>query len=119
MGVIMEHPYERNLESYRCNIKNGAWIKSQFYNIGYWKENFIPKELRDKKWVPEDDKMYKYWWYHTHPSDPADFGEDKLIYIEEYNVYIDKPIIRQAIIDKLYELNDDTLVKILKYINTI
>lgn len=65
----------------------GQQVLSKFYDvsIGYGSltECNIPKELKNNHWCPEDNKTYKCWWYWTNPSDPADPGEDILVYIEE------------------------------------
>ena len=124
MNEIMKRPadyiqYGHGLKSCYFNINDGSWVKSQFYNVGYWKANNIPRELEEKNWVPDKDKLYKYYWYHTNPADPADSGEDILVYIEEYNIHIDRPNIRMKIMDKLYELNDDSLYKVLEYISKL
>lgn len=70
----------------QVNYWSGAWVKNKFYNqyfCGSMRVDYIPEELKDRKWVPDDNKQYKCWWYWTNPSDPADPGEDKLVYIEE------------------------------------
>ena len=52
--------YGHGLEICHWNIDTGSNIKYKFYNVGPWKENYIPRELEEKKWIPEDDKMYKF-----------------------------------------------------------
>jgi len=68
----------------------GQQILSKFYNqsVGYGslKNDYIPKELKEKNWKPDEDKTYKCWWYWTNPADPADPGEDILLYIEEVGI---------------------------------
>ena len=61
--------------------------------------------------------MYKCWWYSTNPSDPSDTGEDILLYVENWDTYIDKPNIRSKIINKLYDMNDDELLDLSKKLN--
>ena len=68
----------------------GQQILNKFYNqsVGYGslKEDYIPNELKEKNWKPNKDKTYKCWWYWTNPADPADSGEDILLYIEEVSI---------------------------------
>ena len=65
----------------------GKQILDKFYNQseghGSLKEDYIPRELKEKNWRPEGDKTYKCWWYWTNPADPSDSGNDILVYIEE------------------------------------
>ena len=65
----------------------GLQVRSKFYNrhLGYGslRVDNIPEELKKSKWEPDDGKTYKCWWYYTNPADPADPGEDILVYIEE------------------------------------
>ena len=61
----------------------GKQILDKFYNQSEGREDYIPRELKEKNWKPEEDKTYKCWWYWTNPSDPSDFGNDILVYIEE------------------------------------
>jgi len=71
---------------------DGQQILNKFYNqsIGYGslKKDNIPQELKEKNWKPDNDKTYKcwWWWYWTNPADPADTGEDILLYIEEVGI---------------------------------
>lgn len=58
-------------------------IKNKFWDSDKWKDPYIPRVLSEKNWEPEEDKLYKCWWYWTNPADPADSGEDILVYIEE------------------------------------
>ena len=61
----------------------GKQILDKFYNQSEGREDYIPRELKEKNWRPEEDKTYKCWWYCTNPSDPSDSGNDILVYIEE------------------------------------
>ena len=61
----------------------GQQILDKFYNQSEGREDYIPRELKEKNWKPEGDKTYKCWWYCTNPSDPSDSGHDILVYIEE------------------------------------
>ena len=61
----------------------GHQILDKFYNQSEGREDYIPRELKEKNWRPEEDKTYKCWWYWTNPSDPSDSGNDILVYIEE------------------------------------
>jgi len=69
------------------NYFTGQQVLGRFYDVsvgyGSLTECNIPKELEDNHWRPEDNKTYKCWWYWTNPADPADPGEDILVYIEE------------------------------------
>ena len=67
---------------YKISYLTGQEVKNKFYDHKPWNEG-IPQELKDKKWTPDLDKMYKCWWFDTNPADPADPGEDILVYIEE------------------------------------
>ena len=89
----------------------GQDVKNKFYSrqIGYgsFTVDNIPRELKDKKWVPEDNKKYECHWYYTNPADPADPGEDVLIYIEE---------IEEDVADKM---RTDYISKIDKIVNKL
>ena len=61
----------------------GKQILDKFYNQSEGREDYIPRELKEKNWRPEEDKTYKCWWYWTNPADPSDSGNDILVYIEE------------------------------------
>ena len=61
----------------------GYQILDKFYNQSEGREDYIPRELKEKNWRPEEDKTYKCWWYWTNPTDPSDSGNDILVYIEE------------------------------------
>ena len=61
----------------------GKQILDKFYNQSEGREDYIPRELKEKNWKPEEDKTYKCWWYWTNPADPSDSGNDILVYIEE------------------------------------
>lgn len=62
----------------------GDYVLMHFFDWGIWKENHIPKELQEKNWKPQEDKLYKVWFTHTCPPDPCDPGYYVLDYIEEY-----------------------------------
>ena len=61
----------------------GKQILDKFYNQSEGREDYIPRELKEKNWRPEEDKTYKCWWYWTNPADSSDSGNDILVYIEE------------------------------------
>ena len=61
----------------------GYQILDKFYNQSEGREDYIPRELKEKNWRPKEDKTYKCWWYWTNPADPSDSGNDILVYIEE------------------------------------
>ena len=86
MEKLMKVPkyIDLNESRYTVSYFDGGRVKSQFYNQGYCHRNYIPKELENKGWVPDDNKTYKCWWYWTNPADPADSGEDILVYLEEW-----------------------------------
>ena len=90
MGKLMERPIWLDSTSvYSLARKTmmkyytGLEIKSKFYNQGHAKLAYIPKELEEKNWVPDEKKTYRCWWFYTNPADPADPGEDVLVYVEE------------------------------------
>lgn len=101
----------------------GQQILDKFYNQseGYCslKEDYIPGELKEKNWRPEEDKTYKCWWYCTNPSDPSDFGHDILVYIEEVSDS-DKVLLideyKEKIISILSKLSLQQLKDIFEYI---
>ena len=61
----------------------GKQILDKFYNQSEGREDYIPRELKEKNWRPKEDKTYKCWWYWTNPADSSDSGNDILVYIEE------------------------------------
>ena len=109
--------YGYGLNDCHTNIWKGDDVYYRFYEQGHCKENNICNALKEVKWVPEKDRKYKCWWYSTNPADPSDLGEDVLLYVEEWNTYMDKPNIRNKIINKLYKMNDDELLKLSKKLN--
>lgn len=72
-----------NLQYCYVDLFRGKELFNKFFNQGIWKENHIPRELQEDKWTPVPDKIYKVWWIHTNPADPADPGIDLLRYVEE------------------------------------
>lgn len=118
----IDHPSWFN-RSIKENYFSGDAVINRFYyrSIGYGSltENHIPEELENKKWVPEKDKTYKCWWYYTNPADPADPGEDILVYIEECEpVQLDnlKYDILKEINSSISKLSIDQLKSVLKHI---
>ena len=87
----MKKPEQELLNRCRIQYLDGKQVYLEFYNqhLGYGsiRVNHIPSTLENKHWKPEDGKKYKCWSYHTNPADPADSGENKLIYIEEIETY--------------------------------
>ena len=88
MNEIMKKPkWISNPSAYNHNPDvvyfTGHQILDKFYNQSEGKEDYIPRELKEKNWRPEEDKTYKCWWYLTNPADPSDSGNDILVYIEE------------------------------------
>ena len=61
----------------------GKQILDKFYNQSEGREDYIPRELKEKNWRPEEDKTYKCWWYWRNPAEAAESGNDILVYIEE------------------------------------
>lgn len=114
-----EKQYGYGLNDCHTNIWNKDMILYRFYNQGVNKTNYISYDLEQINWVPEDNKKYKCWWYSTNPADPADPGNDVLLYVEEWNSYMDKPILRQSIIDKLYNFTGDQLLKVQNILKNI
>lgn len=123
MEKLMKVPKYIDLNNSRYTVSyfNGDRVKYLFYNQGIWRENHIPQELEKKGWIPEDNKTYKCWWYWTNPADPADSGEDILVYIEEFEdrkVLEEKTNLKQEInniIDSLDLDNLKTTKELLKY----
>ena len=88
MNEIMKKPkWISNPSAYSHNPDvvyfTGKQILDKFYNQSEGREDYIPRELKEKNWRPEEDKTYKCWWYWTNPADPSDSGNDILVYIEE------------------------------------
>ena len=83
---IMKIPnrYGKSLDSCYKAVYSGQEVLDNFYSVGIWRDNYIPKELKDSNWIPDVNKKYVCWWYNTNPADPADSGENILFYIEEY-----------------------------------
>ena len=88
MGTIeimkIPNKYGKDLDSCYKNVFSGQQVLDKFYEVGIWKDNYIPKELKDSNWVPDINKKYTCWWYNTNPPNPSDYGQDILFYIEEY-----------------------------------
>jgi len=102
----------------------GQQVLDRFYDVsigyGSLKESYIPKELENKNWRPEDNKTYKCWWYWTNPADPADPGEDILVYIEELEQDSEKTLKYETlkqINDILSKLSLDKLKRVEKYLS--
>jgi len=122
MEIPSPHPYYHT--TYKdCrwhDIMRGDEIISQFYKQGIWKENYIPKELDDKGWIPDNNKSYEVWWDSTDPADPADPGHDYIEYIEEYK----KSNVPEAaklwriLMRKLENSSESDLKKIINFIDT-
>ena len=96
----------------------GKQILDKFYNQSEGREDYIPRELKEKNWRPEEDKTYKCWWYLTNPADPSDSGNDILVYIEEVS---DSDKIsdeyKEKIISVLSKLSLQQLKDVFEYIN--
>ena len=125
MGKIMEIPsphlyYHTTYKDHKHSFMKGDKVLDMFYSQGIWKENYIPKELEDKHWIPDNEKYYEVWWDSTDPADPADPGHDYIEYIEEYK----KPNVSEAaklwgiLIQKLENRSETDLKKIINFIDT-
>ena len=97
----------------------GKQILDKFYNQSEGREDYIPRELKEKNWKPEGDKTYKCWWYCTNPSDPSDYGHDILLYIKEVSDS-DKALMideyKKKIVSILSKLSLQQLKDIFEYI---
>ena len=97
----------------------GYQILDKFYNQSEGREDYIPRELKEKNWRPEEDKTYKCWWYCTNPSDPSDYGHDILLYIKEVSDS-DKALMideyKKKIVSILSKLSLQQLKDIFEYI---
>ena len=111
--------YGYGLKDCYTNVWTGEDILYRFYNQGIWKENNICYDLKEINWVPDKNKKYKCWWYSTDPADPADPGEDKLLYVEEWESHSQIPKLKSEIINILWKLNDDKLLKVRNYIDKL
>ena len=93
----------------------GKQILDKFYNQSEGREDYIPRELKEKNWKPEGDKTYKCWWYYT----PSDSGKDILLYIEEVSDSDKASMIdeyKEKIISILSKLSLQQLKDIFEYI---
>lgn len=72
---------ERFASCYR--LLKGSEIIAKFFYQDIWKECYIPKELKDRNWVPDMDSYYRCWWRYVDPADPADPGFSILLYVEK------------------------------------
>ena len=111
--------YGYGLKDCWTNIWKGSEIIYRFYNQGYWHENNIHRALEEIKWVPEKDRMYKCWWYSTNPADPADPGEDILLYVEEYDKCCDKSVLQIDVLNQILKLDDNKLLRVKEYIERL
>ena len=97
----------------------GQQILDKFYNQSEGREDYIPRELKEKNWRPEGDKTYKCWWYCTNPPDPSDSGHDILLYIKEVSDS-DKALMideyKKKIVSILSKLSLQQLKDIFEYI---
>lgn len=130
MNEIMKKPkciFNPSVYSHNTDVVyfTGQQILDKFYNqsegYGSLKEDYIPRELKEKNWRPEEDKTYKCWWYCTDPDplDPSDSGNDILLYIKEVSdsdkaLMIDK--YKEKIISILSKLSLQQLKDIFEYI---
>ena len=119
MSEIMKKPkWISNPSAYSHNPDvvyfTGHQILDKFYNQSEGREDYIPRELKEKNWRPEGDKTYKCWWYYT----PSDSGKDILLYIEEVS---DSDKIsdeyKEKIISVLSKLSLQQLKDVFEYIN--
>ena len=120
MNEIMKKPkWISNPSAYSHNSDviyfTGQQILDKFYNQSEGREDYIPRELKEKNWRPEEDKTYKCWWYYT----PSDSGKDILLYIEEVSDGDKASMIdeyKEKIISILSELSLQQLKDIFEYI---
>ena len=68
-GKIMERPLA--LKDCLCRIEclKGSEVKSRFYDrkTDMFKDGrCIPDILADKGWVPDDQAVYKCWWFEQY-----------------------------------------------------
>ena len=120
--ILMKRPSWLKDNKYKISFWGGLKVRSKFYDqclVGSLRVDNIPEELKKTKWVPDDDKVYKCWWYYTNPADPADPGEDILVYIEEVekNEELDMILALQSeIIEKVRKMDIDHLERVKKFI---
>lgn len=124
MNEIMKKPkWISNPSAYSHNTDvvyfTGQQILDKFYNQSEGREDYIPRELKEKNWRPEGDKTYKCWWYCTNPPDPSDSGHDILLYIKEVSDS-DKALMideyKEKIVSILSKLSLQQLKDIFEYI---
>lgn len=117
--ILMNRPPQLKDNEYKINFWDGLRVRSKFFGRGLWEQDFIPKVLKEKGWKPDDNKVYKCWWYYTNPADPSDPGEDILVYIEEVekNEVLDmRQELQREIIEKVMEMDIDHLERVKKFI---
>ena len=51
---IMKIPnrYGKSLDSCYKTLYSGQEVLDNFYGVGIWRDNYIPKELKDSNWIP-------------------------------------------------------------------
>ena len=60
MEIPSPHPYyHTTYKDHKHSFMKGDKVLDMFYNQGIWKENYIPKELEDKHWIPDNEKYYE------------------------------------------------------------
>ena len=118
MEIPSPHPYyHTTYKDHKHSFMKGDKVLDMFYSQGIWKENYIPKELEDKHWIPDNEKYYEVWWDSVDPADP---GHVYIEYIEEYK----KPNVSEAaklwgiLIQKLENRSEADLKKIINFIDT-
>ena len=112
---IMKKPDRINPTKLPTKYMSGDEVLRTFYNQGWFKnKDYIPYELKEKNWKPDEKQEYLVWYHHTNPADPADCGEDVLDYIEVANFYMD--FIKCEIRDKISTLKPYELLNLARYL---
>lgn len=80
---IMDKPEDVNLDWLYYRLLRGKEVLAMFYFQDIWKEHYIPNVLKERNWMPDEDKLYRCWYKWIDSGDPADQGEAHLVYLEE------------------------------------
>lgn len=113
-SIIMKKPDKISATRIADDYMSGYEVLRTFYNQGWHKNtDYIPYELKEKNWKPDEKQGYLVWYHHTNPADPADYGEDILDYIEPRGSYMD--FIKNAIMEKINVLRPYELLNLARY----
>lgn len=111
--------YHTTYKDARYSLMTGKQIINKFYDQDRWHTNHIPRELDEKKWVPEEDRYYRVWWDHTDPADPADSGYSYIEYIAYSDWVSREETLREKLTGKIRKVKDKDIQKVIDFINSL